>query len=268
MEPDPEPSARLLLARYDEQVRDSIADRVPATWQAAWEGPVLRATTPWQGMVFAPGLDGVDDAELDAVIARVRDFFAARGERVVWKTYGHERADLPERLARAGFGPERRETLLGATAAALVAGGAAPGGVTIEATTDPADLRGIAAMTSEVWGEDFSWVAYDLAARVDAGPDAIAILAAKAGGRVVSAAWLVAMPGREVGVLLGGSTLPEWRRRGVYRALVARRARVAVEWGLRYLTVDASDDSRPVLEHLGMRALTTIVPYVWRPPAA
>jgi len=56
--------------------------------------------------------------------------------------------------------------------------------------------------------------------------------------------------------------VPGWRGRGVYRALVAHRARVAAERGYRYLQVDASDESRPILERLGFHPLTTTTPYV------
>ena len=41
----------------------------------------------------------------------------------------------------------------------------------------------------------------------------------------------------------------------------------AVARGIEYLFVDASDDSRPILERLGLRAVTTTTPFVWRPPA-
>jgi GNAT superfamily N-acetyltransferase len=72
--------------------------------------------------------------------------------------------------------------------------------------------------------------------------------------------------GTEFATLWGGSTLPGWRRRGIYRALVHRRAQVAVARGRRYLEVDASSESRPILERLGFRAVTQTRPYVWSPP--
>jgi GNAT superfamily N-acetyltransferase len=81
----------------------------------------------------------------------------------------------------------------------------------------------------------------------------------------VSSARLEVVPGTEFGGLWGGSTLQRWRGRGIYRALVAHRARIAVERGIRYLQVDASEDSRPILERLGFVAVTTTTPYVWRP---
>ena len=81
----------------------------------------------------------------------------------------------------------------------------------------------------------------------------------------MSAAWLVMRPGSAFAGLWGGSTLKSHRGRGIYRALVARRAAIAGARGIRYLQVDASDDSRPILERLGFLALTTTTPYVWTP---
>jgi GNAT superfamily N-acetyltransferase len=73
--------------------------------------------------------------------------------------------------------------------------------------------------------------------------------------------------GTEFATLWGGATLPAWRGRGIYRALVRQRAQLAAERGRRYLEVDASADSRPILERLGFRAVTQTRPYVWSPPA-
>lgn len=254
-----------LLARHEEQIRGGIADRLPAGWQPSWDGPVLRITTPQRGFAFARDLDGVDDAELDALVLRTRDFFAARGEGLEWKTYAHDRADLIDRLKSAGFTAEDRETVVIGPAADLVAAGATPDGVTIRATTADADLTAIAALESEVWDQDRSWLAADLRGRIDTAPDLVTVLVAEAGDRIVAAAWLVIAPKTEFGALWGGSTLPLWRRQGIYRALVAERARIAVDRGLTYLMVDASDDSKPILERLGMRAVTTTTPYVWAP---
>jgi hypothetical protein len=51
------------------------------------------------------------------------------------------------------------------------------------------------------------------------------------------------------------------------RALVAYRSKLAARRGLRYVEVDASDDSRPILERLGFVPVTTTTPYIWSPPA-
>ena len=93
----------------------------------------------------------------------------------------------------------------------------------------------------------------------------IPIVVAEAEGRVVSSARLEIVPGTEFGGLWGGSTLAQWRGRGIYRALIAHRAQVALSRGVKYLQVDASEDSRPILERLGFVKVTTTAGYIWKP---
>jgi GNAT superfamily N-acetyltransferase len=58
--------------------------------------------------------------------------------------------------------------------------------------------------------------------------------------------------------LFGGSTLPEARGRGAYRALVAARWQDAVDRGTPLLVTQAGRMSRPILERLGFRAVCEI----------
>ena len=58
--------------------------------------------------------------------------------------------------------------------------------------------------------------------------------------------------------LFGGSTLPEARGRGAYRALVAARWEDAVARGTPALVTQASPMSRPILGQLGFRELCEI----------
>ena len=74
-------------------------------------------------------------------------------------------------------------------------------------------------------------------------------------------------PGLDFAGLFGGVTLPEFRKRGLYRATVARRAEIARERGYRWLYSDALPTSRPILEKLGFVRLTTTTPYVIPPEA-
>ncbi|MCX5331385.1 GNAT family N-acetyltransferase [Streptomyces sp. NBC_00140] len=232
------------------------------------DGPLLRIVGQFRGFVSGPRELGVDGDALDGLIVRQRDFFAARGEAVEWKTRGHDTpADLTERLRAAGFLPEDRETvLIGRAADMAVREPVLPDGVTLRTVTADADMHRIAAMESTVWGQDWSWLADDLIGRVAAAPDEISIHVAEADGEVVSAAWLAFRAGTAFASLWGGSTLAEWRGRGIYRALVTTRAALATARGVTYLHVDASDDSAPILRRLGFEAVTTTTPYVWNPP--
>ena len=263
--------AAALLAAYDTQLRGRVPDPVPEGWRVEHDGPVHRMFMGRSGGFV--GYRSVADLaadELDALIARQRDIFAARGEPVEWKWHSHDLpADLPERLRKAGFEPEARETVVVGLAEPLTAAPVPlPEGVQLRQVTQRADLDRIAAMESAVWHEPRDWLAEGLAAELAAAPDSLTIFVAEADGTVVSAGWVRYSPGTEFASLWGGSTLEQWRRKGIYRALVAARARLAVERGYRYLQVDASDNSRPILERLGFVPLTVTVPYVFTPPEA
>ena len=257
-------SSSALLAAYDEQLRLAETRNLTPGAVAERDGPIVRVVGQHRrGFVSGPRDLGVAGAVLDALIARQRDFFAARGEAVEWKTRGHDLpGELPERLVAAGFVAEPRETVLIGPARELATPPLLADGVTVREVRDDADMHRIAELNSEVWGEDRRWQAADLIDRVKNGAVVVAV---EAGGRIVSAARLEFEPGTEFAGLWGGSTLAAWRGRGLYRALVAHRARLAVARGVRYLQVDASEDSRPILQRLGFVAVTTTTPYVWTP---
>jgi hypothetical protein len=254
-----------LLAAYDALRLWVPAD--PPPWLSYEQrGSVLRVVGQHRGFIESARNVGVQGEALDSLISEQRDFFTQRGEAVEWKTRGHdEPPDLPARLLAAGFVPEERETVVIGLAEQMAVEPVLPDGVTLRQVHEPGDFARIAAMESEVWGDDFSWVTQDLQARVQAAPDEIVVLVAEADGRVISAAWLVFKPGTEFAGLWGGSTLRAWRGHGIYRAVVARRAQLAWARGVRYLQVDASDESKPILLRLGFQAVTTTTPYVWTP---
>lgn len=258
----------VLLAAYDEQMRGT-PPTLPDGVRCERDGPLLRIVGQFRGLISAPPDLEPGDGELDRLIARQRDYFAARGEAVEWKTRGHDRpADLTDRLRAAGFLPEEQETVLIGAAGDLASTPVLPDGVEVRYVTEEADMHRIAAMESTVWQHDWSWLADDLSGRVRTDPDAIRVFVAESAGEVVSAAWLVFRTGTDFASLWGGSTLPQWRSRGIYRALVAARATLATARGVRYLQVDASADSAPILQRLGFQAVTTTTPYVWSPERA
>ena len=264
----PDEDITALLGAYDAQLRAHVHDPRPAVIRADRDGPLLRTTGfGGRGWLEHHDLGGLDGAELDELIARQVRVFAGRGEQVEWKLHGHDLpVDLPERLRAAGFVPEDMETVLIAPVAAIGTEASVPDGVVVREVSEPADLRRIGRMEEEVWDDDHSWID-DLGEERAADPDGLRIFVAEAGGAVVCAGWIRFPSGTDFATLWGGATLEAWRGRGIYRALVAHRARLAAERGRRYLEVDASDDSRPILERLGFVAVTTTTPYVWTPPA-
>jgi GNAT superfamily N-acetyltransferase len=257
-----------LREMYDAQLRAHIPDPLPKGTTVEHDGPLVRITgLDPGGFLTYRDLGGLAGVELDALIARQRDLFAARGQEVEWKLHGHDRpADLGARLVAHDFQPQERETVLIGPIAPIAAERAEPPpGVRVREVTARADLEQIGRMEEAVWREDRSWLVDGLQGELAADPTALTIVVAEAGDEVVSAGWIRYVAGTAFATLWGGSTLPQWRRRGIYRALVAYRARLAEQRGFTLLQVDASDDSRPVLERLGLVAVTTTTPYVFTP---
>ncbi|WFE38786.1 GNAT family N-acetyltransferase [Micromonospora sp. WMMD998] len=260
--------ARVLRETYDSQIRPELPNPVPAGVTIERDGPLFRVLgLDQRGFLTYRTLDGLAGAELDALIARQVDFFRARGEAVEWKLAGHdEPADLGDRLRAAGFVPEDEETVVVGPVAPLAAAvPVLPEGVRLREVTGRADLERIAAMEEEVWHDDRSHLVTGLEREIAADPQSITVVVAEAGETVVSAGWVRYEGDTGFVSLWGGSTLPRWRKKGIYRALVAYRARLAQQRGRTLVQVDCSPDSRPILERLGLVAVTTTTPYVYTP---
>ncbi|MFF4586403.1 GNAT family N-acetyltransferase [Streptomyces sp. NPDC001388] len=253
-----------ILALYDRDMREGAR---PESSDARVErtGGVVRhvgGEGGWNGVLWSD----LDAAGADAAIAAQIAYFAGRGEEFEWKHHGHDQpADLGRRLLEAGFTAEPEETLMiGETSGQLV-DAPPPDGVRIVPVTDRAGVDLMAEANAKAFGRDASWLRDLVLAQLAADPDAIVALVVLAGDEPVSSARMEMIPGTRFAGLWGGGTVPAWRGRGIYRALIAHRARIAAERGYRYLQVDASDQSRPILERLGFAALTTTTPYVYVP---
>jgi hypothetical protein len=215
--------------------------------------------------VLYADLDGVD---ADGVIRGEQAHFAALGRGFEWKHFAHDRpADLPARLVAAGFVAEDAEALMALDLADLpdwLDASAGPG-----VQEGGAELQGaVGAVMAAVWPDQASRIAEQLAIQLGEAPDAMRLFVAFEGRKAVAAAWSLRTAGSPFLSLFGGSSLPEHRGRGHYRALVAARARFAMAQGARALAVDAGPMSAPILARLGFERLTTTTPYVWRPIAS
>jgi ribosomal protein S18 acetylase RimI-like enzyme len=262
-----------MLAAYDAQLREHVPDPLPRGVTVERDGPLLRFFGLFgpgnRGFISYRDLQGLDGDALDELIERQVRVFDERGEQFEWKLHAHDRpSDLPRRLRAAGFVPEDEETVMIAVAAEVANRPLLPEGVKLRKVTERSDFDRIAVFEQTAWGdgEDQSWIAAMLEIEQTADPEGLSVVVAEADGAIVCAAWVRFQRGTGFATLWGGATLPKWRGRGIYRAIVAHRASLATERGFRFLEVDASDDSRPILQRLGFTAVTTTTPYVWSPP--
>lgn len=247
-----------ILARFDLEMRK----RPPLEMNTRMEevGPVVRVLGDSWWVSFSE----LTAANVRAVIAEQTADFRASGKRVEWKVYGHDRPpDLGERLREAGYVAEPTETLVVLDLSEPFESGPAPSGIEVRRVTDPAGLETAVATSREAFGAGEGWALEEYARRL-ADPSLL-VFVAYADGRPVASARLEMPSDRSFASLWGGGTVPAQRGRGIYRALVAARAGIARKRGYRFLTVDALPTSRPILERLGFRALTSITGWVLHP---
>lgn len=187
----------------------------------------------WSGVIWRP-----EDGEVEPLVARMRDLPG----HVEWKYYSHDGPELRERLLAVGLEPQDEETVVVADAASI----APPShDVELSLATDAFDD-----LAARVFGKRYAL------------PGKAVAVVAVVDGQPVSGGRVDFEDGVEFAGLFGGITLPEYRRRGLYRATVAKRAELARERGYRWLYSDALPTSRPILERLGFVPVTTTTPFV------
>jgi GNAT superfamily N-acetyltransferase len=254
----------MVLALHDRDLREGARPDGPGA-RVERTGGVVRQVADahgWNGVLWSD----LDETDADAAIAEQIAYFTGLGRDFEWKLYGHDLpTDLGQRLTAAGFTSEPQETLMVGEITALTLDAELPDGIRLLPATDRAGVDLVADVHEKAFGTDSSRLRAQLLAQLATDPDTVVAVVALAGDEPVSAARMELVPGTRFAGLWGGGTVEGWRGRGIYRALVAHRARIAADRGYRYLQVDASDHSRPILERLGLAPLTTTTPYLYEP---
>jgi GNAT superfamily N-acetyltransferase len=247
--------AQDILALYDQQQRRHANE--PGSRRV--EG---RYTVRYLNEIDARGwiLYTADAGEhIEQVIDEEIAFFEREGRGFEWKLFSHDKpADLPERLQARGFELGEIETLCALDLNTLPAVLAQPVTHDVRIIRDADTARDIIlAVQNPVFGETDTQFADYIKEFVGKYPDWLTFYAAYADGRAVSAAWMTHHKDAAFGGLWGGATLEAYRGRGIYTALVATRAQDAKRNGARFLTIDASDMSSPIVQKHGFVVLCT-----------
>ena len=259
-----------LLTAYDDQLRTDA--EMARAREVTRIGPLLCAVFDHGGFVSYHDLGGTDGDELDDLVERVvahyRDDTAVASFE--WKSRGHDLpADLGDRLVARGFEAEPVETVMIGEASLLAVDvplDETPRGPVVVRRLAPGpdaedDLTRMLAAQESVFGTGRGPSIASSMAELESGGSEFWV--AEVGGDIVCGGRLTPVEGTEFAGIWGGSTLPAFRGRGIYRALVAARAASALERGIRFIHSDCTDMSRPILERSGLRAVTTTTPYVW-----
>jgi hypothetical protein len=222
-----------------------------------------------RGFVTYRDLGGADAEAIGRLVRAALAHYRADPEitRVEWKTRAHDYAPgLHQSLLRHGFLAEEPESIMIGTAQRLAVDVRLPDGVRLRQVTQESDVRAMSTMSAQAFGDSVAEaeaMAKALLARLSLA-DGMELWVAESDGQIVSAGRLEPVPGTDFAGIWGGSTLKEWRGRGIYRALTAARARSALRMGKTLIHSDSTEYSGPILERSGFLRVSTTTPYLWR----
>ena len=225
--------------------------------------PVVRIIADrdeWATIIYA----SLSPPEVDAIIEREIDFFKARGIEFEWKVYEHdEPANLKDRLKERGFEIGEEEAFLVLDLESQPADSIALGTTEVRRADTLEGLSDARTVWESVFEKDFAFTYNELKNELESGSRGQVAFVAYDQGQPVSAGRCTFDEGPFVGLYTGG-TLASHRGRGFYRAVVAARAKEAINRGKSYLTTDARPTSLPILLRHGFKRLSTTWPCVWK----
>jgi len=249
-----------ILEQFDQQQR--IAIELPGVRKEVLPN-LVRFVRPAPGMNFVE-YSCLDEAALDATIAEQIAYFAPMNQPFEWVVYDHDQpSTLKERLVAHGFAPDEPAALMALDLRAVSPALLESTTVDVRRLTDRDQLEDVILIEQQVWGGDFGWMRRRMGDHMEI-PGYLSIFVAYVDQRPACVGWTYFHPNSQFAGLWGGSTLPEYRKRGLYTAVLAARVQEAIGRGYRFLTIEASPMSRPIVASHGFQLLTMTSSYGWK----
>lgn len=208
----------------------------------------------------------LEPATAGAAIRAQIDTSRRRAAPVEWLVYTHDRPDdLGKRLRGHGFLPDEPATALLLPMAEV---SLPEGGVAVRRASTAAELAAVAAIRAQTWGGDVDTMTRRLQEQARERPEAVFVYLVAVDGEPAATAQLTLTPELGLASLGSAATLPAYRRRGLYRALLRERLLLAQARGMDYVDTEASPMSRPLLEQVGFYPISEVTVYTWEPEEA
>jgi hypothetical protein len=249
-----------ILEHYDREQRYNL--QVTGMRREVTENVVRHVSLgDYEGSVIYSSLTSENT---NAVIREQITYFEKLQQNFEWKYYAHDGPkDLLERLRTQGFAIKDREALLVLELESLPATLQQQITHDIRLLSRAEELQHVLAVETSVWESDQTDIIKYLTKNMQTQPNHLRVYAAYVDNEPASAAWMFFHDSSQFASLWGGSTIKEYRGLGIYSELVAVRAREAIKRGAKFLTVDASPMSQPILGKLGFQFLTYTYPCKW-----
>lgn len=179
-----------------------------------------------------------------------------------WKVYDFDEPDnLAEALLAKGFKAEDKEAFMVYPLNNEVKIDDNENFI-VKKINDAAGIKDILVVQEKVWNKNFDWLYDQLAASLDGSGNKQSLYCAyNNDGIPVASGWIEYPEASSFAELHGGSVLNEYRGTGIYSALFNIRVNEAINNGYKFLSVDASPDSKPILLKKGFRFICNTTPY-------
>jgi hypothetical protein len=252
-----------MIAIYDQDQRKDV--EYPDTRREVTPNVVRHIDTSGSGegaIIYSQ----LTEANAEDIIREQVSYFESIGQDFEWKVYDYDRpSDLKERLGSSGFIVEEAEAIMVLDLEDAPEILWQPVHQNVQRILYPEKISDALTVEQQVWDEDFSWLDHYLGEALRNYPEQMSVYVAYIDEQPASTAWIYFPKHSQFASLWGGSTVSGFRKQGLYTALLAVRAQEAKARQVRYLTVDASDMSRPILEKFGFEMIAYSYPCKWKP---
>jgi hypothetical protein len=207
----------------------------------------------------------LNESNAEDTIREQVNYFESIEQSFEWKLYDYDQpSDLKERLVSHGFIIEEAEAIMVLDLEEAPQNLWQPIRHNVQQIRDPVKLVDVQSIEQQVWDEDYSFVINFLGDALRNYPEQMSVYVAYINKQPVSAGWIYFPKHSQFASLWGGSTVSGFRKRGLYTALLAVRAQEAKSRQVKFLTVDASPMSRPILEKIGFQKIAYSYPCKWK----
>jgi len=248
-----------LLTTYDKDLRMRIM--YPEARREI-NGDVVRFIRQAPGMNFV-SFTFANEPHLESVIDRELVYFAPMNQPFTWKVYDHDQLpSLESKLMNRNFVKDDDPAtvmVLDVSDAPAYLFEPASGDVRRVMSRD--GLKDVIHVLDGVYGNDNSWVYKRMGDHLQI-PNYLSIYASYVDDEPVSVAWTY-FPRGHFATLFGGTTLAEYRNRGLYTTLLSVRLKEIRERGYPFAVVETGSMSRPIVTKHGFQHLTTVYDYEW-----
>ena len=205
-------------------------------------------------------------SETEAIVDAEIGYFTGLNYEFEWKVYSHdEPPDLLEQLRDRGCRIGDEEALLIRELSPFLIA-PLPAGVTVNPVRDEQGIADFLSVESAIWPGEPSKTRELLLSIMGDPLQRDQAFVAYSDRKPAGCGRVTASQHSQFAGLWGGGILPEFRGRGVYRALLSARIDHARQFeSIRYLRVDAMPTSRPILEKYGFQRVASTWPAEWPP---